>query len=163
MPEPKLDLFVLCHAHDLCRKNYRRIRLLLPNPLPRDAAQGLWPSDDQRLFLECPECRRVSVYGQGDAGPSIFPDRENMVWISISFRCEVEGCNTPIEFHVLRDPIAPAETEIELRARLESGWWRGASPCGHPIATTNGNDAVIQWVSGRMQGYNPEDSRWKNF
>jgi hypothetical protein len=157
-PKPRFDLFVICPGNS-CRLKTAPIRLLVPLPLPKDVMRGLWPSRERPLYLACPACHEVSVYGQAFFGD--FVEQENRAWLSISFRCGWEGCTVPAEFHVLLDRKANAVKQDELRHLLNRGHWKGVLPCGHPVTTAGDKKVVFEWVAGRMQGYDAADPRWE--
>jgi len=139
-----------------------------PMPLPVSTLQHKplnpeeWPNDKELLYAACPDCRQVSahlrfvLWNLPDFPSGPHADKS---WLRISFRCAVEDCKTPVQFHTLVIPTAePARNE--WREKLASGYWRGVSPCGHPIAITNDQKVGFAWVQGRMQGYNLADPLW---
>jgi hypothetical protein len=139
-----------------------------PMPLPSATLppvikrQGWWPNESDWLYVACPECRQVSAY----IAPSIYHGQSlphgDKTWLCISFRCAVENCNTPVQFHILTEAVETLRTESELRAKLASGHWRGNAPCGHPIATGSAQEIRFQWDWGRLRGYDPKHPEWKD-
>ena len=149
------DLFVPC-------KCGKPIRFLVANPLQIAADPKAWPTDGTELFLECPSCNQVSVHSQ--AYSRDFPEdtcnlQKAWAWFRISFRCAIEGCDTPVEFHVLRASEGKRRTEVELYDKLRTTPWIGASRCHHPIAIGGNKKPVIGPVSS-LEGYRPDHSHW---
>jgi hypothetical protein len=144
-------------------------RIVLPFPTPKSIAgrPDWWPNERDWLYLACPDCKQISAYiGFRSAAPLASQKKahaDELLW-RISFRCAVEGCNTPVQFHVLAESTVTETTERELRAKLASGYWKGVSPCGHPIAITENQKLVFDLIhEGRLQGYNPNHRMWNNF
>jgi len=152
-------------AHLICKNR----NCGLPIPLPLSTLLHLvphpqwWPNDSDWLYAACPECRQVSAHLRfslwdfEDVRSRPHADKD---WLRISFRCAQEGCNIPVQFHVLWVPTVTQTTETELREKLHTGYWTGVSPCGHPIAITNDQKIVFEWALGKMQGYNSNDRLW---
>jgi hypothetical protein len=145
--------------------HHKTIPIPLPfaTPPPTEQNLGWWPNRVDWLYVACPECRQISAYVT--SSPVVFQDSKkrphaNKFWFCISFRCAVEGCNTPIQFHVLEEPTITQTTESEWRERLASGYWKGASPCGHPISITSGQKVSFHADQGRLWGYDPNDPAW---
>src|SRR6266446_5408780 len=151
-----------------CSKEGRRfrlesIRLLVANPLQITRHPELWPTDGSRLWIACPACKLVSAHCFCETVG--FPDDQiefhrDKVWWSISFRCAVEGCNTPAQFHVLMGTTVTETIKNDVREKLGKGYWKGVLPCDHPISITNDQRVHFGMVPGRMQGYSPDDSQW---
>ena len=141
-----------------------------PIPLPpatlgrREVSPDEWPNGIDWLYAACPECKQVSAHLK--IYPFDLPDFHSTHhldkdWLRISFRCGHTDCNTPLQFHVLVDSRGTQTTESELRAKLQAGYWTGASPCGHPISITNDQKVVFEWPRGKMLGYRLTDPLWK--
>ena len=154
------ELYVQC-MNQRCSRSRKEtpIRLLVPTPPQVGPDLSSWPNDGRSLFVACPECTLVFAYERARA--AVFPPKEGEAWMSISFRCRAEGCNTPAEFHVLRDSATNAATESQLRKQLASGHWTGALPCGHPIIVARGQDVLFEWDRGRIHGYDPNHRKWE--
>jgi hypothetical protein len=144
----------------------KRKPIPLPFAMPGPSVQHptAWPTDNTWLYVACPECKRVSAYC---AYRPIQLDRNlphsDKLWIRISFECAQEGCESPVQFHVLVDPVLTPTTLYELREKLNSGYWRGGFPCGHPIATAIDQKVEFDRPAATLEGYNPEDPYWLNF
>jgi len=159
------DLVVHCPSQaeeSRCRFRRDPIRLLAANPLQKERHPEVWPKDGTLLYLACPDCRLVSAHS--DCKVVGFSDDQSKrhrgkVWLRLSFRCGVEGCNTPGEFHVLEDGTVTLTRKTELREKLNSGHWIGVLPCGHPISKANPKTLHFD-IPGIMQGYNPNHQRW---
>ncbi len=156
---------LLCLSEQ-CRQQQTRI------PLPFSFAQQLvvdparWPTDYNPLYVACPECRRVSSHSHWV--PFLYDQEQphfDNVWLRISFRCAVEGCNTPIQFHVLVEPPVTETTKRELREQLANGYWTGVFPCGHSIAITTDQKLRFDRVgaAGHLEGYEPHHPMWLDF
>jgi hypothetical protein len=122
----------------------------------------LWPMNDTELYLACPGCNVVSVhlYADVDDCPEDARKRHE-AWIRISFRCAIENCGTPVEFHALRNTQVLRDTEFQLRERLRTEPWTGASPCEHPICTTIHQQVEFALSQGILRGYNPNAVHWQ--
>jgi hypothetical protein len=147
-----------------CRDKQKPIPLPFAMPAPPVSHPKAWPTDNSWLYVACPECKRVSAHCayhqiQFDRDQ---PESENL-WIRISFECGHEGCETPVQFHVILPPTMTQTTFAELNEKLNSGYWKGAFPCGHPIATTADQKVEFARPGGTLQGYNPEDPYWLSF
>lgn len=68
-----------------------------------------------------------------------------------------------MQFHVLQDSTVTESTESELRELLASGYWKGLSPCGHPIAIFGNQKVSFDLATpGRPRGYNRRHPFWKS-
>jgi len=133
----------------------------LPPELKR---QGWWPNGVDWLYVACPECRLISAhvgcssYLHDDVAPVRHSDKR---WLCISLRCAVEGCNTPVQFHVLEEPIVTLTTEREWHEKLSTGYWKGVCQNGHPIATTSDQEIRFEWDRETLRGYDPNALEWR--
>ena len=162
---PEIWECVFCQFED-CPENKTPIPLPSPTPPPIEQHLGWWPNGSAWLFVGCPECRRISALLTSQ--PVHFLDSRSRphadkFWLRISFRCAVEGCNTPVQFHVLEEPTISPTTKDEWHEKLSSGYWKGACPNGHRIATTTEQKIVFESMPGRLLGYDPAHRDWKIF
>src|SRR5258708_7273542 len=93
--------YLYCESAE-CREKQTPIPLPFAMPEPPVSHPEAWPTDNNFLYVACPECRQVSPH----AGfhPVQYDHRKppsDKLWLRISFRCAREGCKTPIQFHVL--------------------------------------------------------------
>jgi hypothetical protein len=149
---------------DGCRQKQTPIPLPFAMPEQSTSHSEAWPTDNNWLFVACPECRRVSPHvGFHPVQQDRSEPPGDKLWLRISFRCAVEGCNTPVQFHVLVDPTITETTRSEWHEKLGTGYWKGVSPCGHPIAITSDQKVLFDRPGGTLQGYNPHHRMWLTF
>jgi hypothetical protein len=120
-------------------RDYQHTQGPMPLPLstlrhvPEDQVE--WPNDGSWLYVACPECNRVFAYSKIDLLPSPpAGPHSDKFWLRISFRCAVENCGTPVQFHALVETTLTETTMTEWREKLANGYWKGAALCGHHIA-----------------------------
>ena len=161
---PELWGCIYCMSPQCFRKR-KPIPLPFPTPVPVVRDLEWWPNDKDWLYFACPECRLITAHLGIQVvqfqDPQSRPHADKL-WLCISFRCAVEGCNTPVQFHVLADSTITQTTESELREKLSSGYWSGVSPCKHETSITNDQKVRFEIVRGRLQGYNPEHREWSD-
>lgn len=149
-----------------CIRKSQPIPLPFAMPVPSISHPEVWPSGNNQIDVACPECRHVSEH----SGFRLVRFRNNRdtlhagkVWWRISFRCGAEGCNTPVQFHVLVAPTITLTTEAEWREKLTNGYWINASRCGHPTAIAGGQRVQFERAEGRLHPYSPNHSMWIDF
>jgi len=156
------ELYVLCMNQRCPHSRVEMpIRLLVPSPPDTKPNPNFWPNDGHFLYVACPECVHVFAYRQ--AGAAEFSQKKDpgRMWMSISFRCATEGCNTPAEFHALLGTTVTQTANDELREKLASGYWKGVLQCGHPIVVGKKQNVRFEWDLGRMQGYDRSHRKWE--
>src|SRR6266852_1138044 len=124
-----------------------------------------WPTETDWLYVACPDCKLVSAhvgYSVRHFGDSQSVPQADKSWLCISFRCAVESCDTPVQFHILREHIESLTTEHELREKLATGYWKGACQNGHSIATTSAQEIRFEWDRETLRGYDPNHPEWRD-
>jgi hypothetical protein len=143
-------------------------QIVLPFPALESNSedQDWWPNQREWLYIACPECRQVAAH-IGCCNEVISRSQSELhkdkFLLRISFLCAGQSCGVPVQFHVLQDSTVTENTESELRELLASNYWRGLSPCGHPI-NISGNQKVSFDLPtpGRPQGYNRRHAFWRS-
>lgn len=155
MEIPKPPYFSVVCPELGCHREGKPIPLRASTPQRKDLDQDEWPNDGNPLYVACPECRHVSVHRR--VGLACM-ERESRAWLCIAFRCGLEGCNTPAEFHVLIEPTA---TKPDVLSKLRNEYWTAVLPCSHPISIADDQAVAFDWDTERMRGYDPNADHWK--
>jgi hypothetical protein len=145
---------VVCPEY-LCPRRHVPIPLRESTPQRRELDQDEWPNDGKKLYLACPDCNHVSVYNQAVLAAVEIELRE---WLCIAYRCGLEDCNTPVEFHILTETTVQ---KTDILSKLRSEYWTAVLPCGHPISIEDGQGVFFRWDRGRMRGYDQEADHWR--
>src|SRR5260370_3071542 len=135
--------------------------LYVAKPLQPVLDPDWWPHGKNWVYVACPECKLVYAYIGLESLQNQNTLPVDKLWLRISFRCAVEDCKTPVQFHVLINSTVTEESENEWREKLRTGYWRCACPSGHPSAIVENQKVSFDRIDGeRLRGYNPDHPLW---
>lgn len=144
------DRYLKCPNPD-CPSPQEPIWLPSANLSQTTGDQKAWPSDGGSLFVACPECRRVSAHCSvqtEDCSEAIRTAlRRDKFWIRVSFVCGQENCKTRLEFLALTGKADRKHVDIEVREKLQSGWWSGNLACQHAMRPRANPAFWIEYLS----------------